>query len=551
MLELLAEQGLIYQGSTSHNTLTGLDEHNGTYLGGSGSDTYQAGSGDDIFVYNLYEGNDTIVETGGNDRILMGPGITREDVEVTGSGENLVILVKQDDVTVGRLTVSGGLKGDDYLVETIEFSDGETLSITERLDSPLRQVGTVASEGLTGTHLDDIIYGRDGDDTLTGNGGEDQLYGDEGNDTITGGADADLIYGGRGADTIYAKDGDNQVFGDEGNDTIFGGRDADMIHGGDDDDTITGNGGFDKLYGGEGNDNITGGAATDELYGGEGNDTLSGGDGNNQIHGDEGDDTVYGGGEADHIYGGTGNDTLEGNQGSDVYHFNRGDGQDSIYDIAGTEDTILFGEGISASDISVEVQLYYGASSRIDDHLVLKVLDNGIETGDQIKITHGKDNEATLIENFEFSDGTQMTLEELMAEQGLVYQGSASNNTLTGFDEYDGTYRGEAGTDKYNAGSGDDIFIFNLDDGTDTISDVGGNDRVIFGEGISEDGIKLVTDGDDLVVQLWNSDELTSDTIKLDDAFIDASKQVEVFEFADGSEITLVDLIAQSEDPLL
>jgi len=133
----------------------------------------------------------------------------------------------------------------------------------------------------------------------------------------------------------------------------------------------------------------------------------------------------------------------------------------------------------------------------------------------------------------------------------VEYLGNSNGNTLRGIADLDGVYRGGQGHDALYGEGGDDTYHFNRGDGKDTIIDIGGNDQIVFGAEILPDGVKLVSSGDDLVVQLWENDVLSSDSITLSGALTDANKQVETFEFADGSETTLVELIAQSEDPLL
>ena len=58
---------------------------------------------------------------------------------------------------------------------------------------------------------------------------------------------------------------------------------------------------------------------------------------------------------------------MEGGGGGDAYIYNRGDGQDTIYDTAGS-DSLIFGDDIDIAD------LWF---TRSGNHLIVNVADNG------------------------------------------------------------------------------------------------------------------------------------------------------------------------------
>lgn len=60
---------------------------------------------------------------------------------------------------------------------------------------------------LSGTGLNDALYGGVLDDTMTGGAGNDQLQGDAGNDTLDGGTGNDDLWGEAGRDVIAGGDG--------------------------------------------------------------------------------------------------------------------------------------------------------------------------------------------------------------------------------------------------------------------------------------------------------------------------------------------------------
>ena len=107
----------------------------------------------------------------------------------------------------------------------------------------------------------------------------------------------DLLYGRAGNDRLLGWAGDDELYGGAGNDRLEGHLGRDLLTGGADDD---------RLYGGNGNDRLVGDAATDAgddvLRGGIGNDVLRGGAGNDNVGGDEGADTLYGGAGRDRFY---------------------------------------------------------------------------------------------------------------------------------------------------------------------------------------------------------------------------------------------------------
>ena len=92
-----------------------------------------------------------------------------------------------------------------------------------------------------------------------------------------------------------------------------------------------------------------------------GNDIIYGTEGDNYINGLGGNDKIYGQAGDDMLIGGVGDDYLVGGEGSDTYFFEGFWGHDSIdnssSDKVGTNpDKILFGEGISPTDVSIQRQ---------------------------------------------------------------------------------------------------------------------------------------------------------------------------------------------------
>ena len=194
------------------------------------------------------------------------------------------------------------------------------------------------------------------------------------------------------------------IRGDGGNDLWFAGNSGSIFRG---------DGGHDILIGGAGNDDISGGGGWNFIDGGAGNDVLTGGDGN------------------DILRGGTGGDILQGSAGDDTYVFNRGDGADVVVDdyqpltwvsgapgtigggligsyqpvpADGGSDSLVFGAGISPSDITVTPD---------GNNLIVAVKDPAHpgQLTDQITLQDWKI-AYNSIEFFRFADGTTVDLKD-------------------------------------------------------------------------------------------------------------------------------------------
>lgn len=204
-------------------------------------------------------------------------------------------------------------------------------------------IADTSDERVTGSALDDGLFGGPGSDTVSGGDGRDLLQGNTGDDRLVGGAGRDSIYGGQGNDTIFTGSengggdtqgantegdwahgnlGDDEIVGGAGADTLLGGQGDDFIGGADGNDILSGDLGDDELHGGLGNDTLTGGDGDDIVSGGFGQDLLTGGNGDDQLvsqgpdaatlSGDAGNDTLVSGGAGfDVLYGGHGRDRFE------------------------------------------------------------------------------------------------------------------------------------------------------------------------------------------------------------------------------------------------
>lgn len=518
------------------------------YLDGQGGDdTINAGGGHDILLGGA--GNDTLY----GDDAPTRPSQAGEDWLEGGEGDDVLFGGGASDALFGG-------EGADVLIgdygQTILSGSDDTLDGGAGNDELQGGVGDDLLDGgsendrLFGQEGDDILYGgtgadelqgQVGDDVLDGEEGVDTLYGQEGHDVLYGGLDGDFLYGNEGNDLLSGEEGDDQLVGGTGADILNGGAGADFLFGDEDDDTLIGEDGADELQGGAGNDVLFGDAGHDRLFGQAGADQLFGDAGDDLLIGEEGDDLLYGeagedqlagGAGADRFEGGEGNDLFDGGQGADTYVFNLGDGFDTITDLVGEGNRVVFGAGISAESLRLEV----GAGNA----LVVRVGNSG----DAVQIA-GFNVFDPLglhpIDQFEFADGTFLTYGQLL-ERGIqrslpatggtfygsslndliqgsqtndvifareghdVLRGGAGNDSLIG-EGGDDTLYGEAGADYLWSGSGHDVLYGGMDD--DRLEGGDGHDT-LYGDA----GHDLLTggDGDDQLYGGAGDDRLDADT---------------------------------------
>ena len=277
----------------------------------------------------------------------------------------------------------------------------------------------------------------------------------------------------------------------------------------------------------EGNDYLNFSSSTQDLaiQGLGGSDYIETGSGDDNVQGNSGIDNIYAGAGNDSITGGTGSDFLAGGSGDDTYVYNRGDGTDMILDDNRPEtqnfgstslshvkelltrmnnsdtqqtnagdDTLRFGEGITREDISYSIS---------GNDLILNIAG---ESGDTITIKNFL-NSKNMIENMVLFDGSSINLfgatqgddDLVFGDAGITIDALAGDDIVATGSGND-IITGAKGADRLEGGEGDDTYIFSRGDGVDTIKDTGGNDRLTFTSGITQDDIIIKLIGRDLVV---------------------------------------------------
>jgi Ca2+-binding RTX toxin-like protein len=462
---------------------------------------------------------------------------------------------------VGMLTDLPG-QGPDPVDDPVEEpvgSDGADDGATSDPDAPSDSEPTPQFGGddvLTGSDGNDILIGGAGNDTLSGGLGNDQLEGGSGDDSyvFTGGKDSFKESGGTDVLTFGAgitfsqvasglmKSGDDLVL------RVNGGPDqvtlTDFFVGGDsviesiafeaggqissgqiygafgmseptpsssfsqtlagtagDDNGLAGNTGADLVQGFNGNDSLSGAAGADRLEGGNGNDSLS---------------------------GDQGNDTLVGGRGDDSYLFSAGDGQDTINNLGGGNDTLLF-EDISFNQIASGLMksgndLVLRVGGTPDSVTIQGFFSGGDQSIDQIAFgSGGQISAGQIFGAFGLSNPDPQgspTYVDLPDERGFgnLVSGSASAETIQGSSDSDfidggagnDILIGGIGNDYLLGGEGEDTYRFASGHGQDTINNLangGANDSLRFESGIDESQLWFERDGNDLVTSVLGSDD--------------------------------------------
>ncbi len=254
----------LIKGGLGDDTLNG-DFGNDTLEGGVGNDNLYGGLGNDIFEINAGDGNDTIIETGGDHDILrFKDGMAAADVTISRYDDDLNLTYKNNQY----INIVGYFASSDSTnrIDRIEFSDGTAWAYDDIKSRAL--VPTQGNDSLLGYADDDVIDGLGGNDAINGKAGNDLLKGGAGDDDIQGGLGNDTVEGGAGNDRLLGygySPTDPGVKDEIGDDTLYGGTGNDWLMGGNGADTY--------LFGrGDGFDLISDGVSNAET--GNLNDTL-------------------------------------------------------------------------------------------------------------------------------------------------------------------------------------------------------------------------------------------------------------------------------------
>ena len=555
--------------------------------GGTGTDILQGGEQGDTYRFDRGDGADVIADNGmyGTDTLILGPGLTAQDVSVVRDGEAFILDFGQGD-SVRLEFALHGLPGAG--IDQIRFADNTVWTREDLAALSLAQAATAGDDAVEGFATDDDIAGGAGQDWLYGGLGDDTYHFNlgDGEDTIQDDGGVDRIILGAGIDPLAV----TVSRGFNGEVVLeLGGGDRLIIQNG----LLGADGAFQDDYGVEtiefanavvwtkadlatrllastsGHDQIAGFTTNDILTGGGGRDLFVASGGvdlitdfsviDDRIAFDRslyataadvlaaavqvGSDVVIGVGPdtltianvvlgdltADHIMISGYDDAGR----PDAYAYELGWGDLVLNeDALGGLDSLTFGAGISPAGIQVTRE---GAAA------VLRFADGAVLRLEQ-QFAEWAWGEGAGIEQIRFADNTVWTREDLAA-LSLAQAATAGDDAVEGF-ATDDDIAGGAGQDWLYGGLGDDTYHFNLGDGEDTIQDDGGVDRIILGAGIDPLAVTVSRGfNGEVVLELGGGDRLIiqNGLLGADGAFQD-DYGVETIEFANAVVWTKADL---------
>jgi len=283
--------------------------------------------------------------------------------------------------------------------------------------------------------------------------------------------------------------------------------------------------------------------------------TLNGGSAGEILIGGWGDDTIRGNAGDDVLDGLQGNDYLRGDAGQNIYRFGLGYDSDQIYNYdqdnynSWASDTLQLVNGMNLDNIT-----YIKSGS----HLILESEDGA----DRLTIINWFHNDSSRygVANVQVDDGPIVSLTAHVNNKRLTLRGTEGDDTINvttsgvyhlqglgGDDELNGftygdVFEGGPGNDTIVDNSGSNVFIFNLGDGQDTISVYNRasnyTNKILFGENITLNDLAFSFAGNSLMVNVG----ATGERIQIYNwirVYNDSSYQIELIEFADGSQLDL------------
>lgn len=258
------------------------------------------------------------------------------------------------------------------------------------------------------------------------------------------------------------------------------------------------------------------------------------GGGSATVYAGSGFDQIKGGSGADTIEAGSGSAQISGGTGQATYVYDLGDGSDTINENTTTAgaDTLQFGAGISASDLTYHYDatsnaLTIGFGALSDQTLTLAGFEDALANHHQISTVS-------------FADGTSLTSLQVL-QKAVAIDGTTGNDSLAGTSGTD-YFDGDGGNDTIVGNGGNDSFVFDAGYGQLTIAETytSGQTPVLqLGAGISASALKVAFDGANLVL----TDGVSGDQITLDGMYSSSSDGVAVVQFADGTRMVAAQLM--------
>jgi Ca2+-binding RTX toxin-like protein len=446
----------------------------------------------------------------------------------------------------------------------------------------------------TGNDLSNVITGNGADNILDGGAGADTLIGGQGNDTYLVDNPGDIVIekSNEGIDTVQSSityslganvenltlTGANAIngTGNELNNVITGNSADNVLNGGTGADTLVGGTGNDTYIvdnpgdvvienPNEGTDTVQS-SITYALGASVENLTLTGtapinGTGNalnNVITGNSSDNVLDGGVGSDTLIGGQGNDTFVLDNLGDIVVENANEGIDTV------QSSITYSLGANVENLTLTgTAAINGSGNGLNNVLTGNSADNVLDGGTGADtMAGGAGNDTYLVDNpadavienpnegidtIQSSVSYSLTanLENLILT-GLAFINATGNdldNMLTG-NSGDNVLTGGKGNDTLIGGDGNDAYVYNLGDGLDTITDTGGADTILFGQGITRQNIVVAVDGSLVHIRILDAQgKDTGQGLDLNRSQ-DGNPAVETIQFSDGTTAKVSDFLA-------
>lgn len=534
---------------TGAGILTGTDEPDIFYMDSS-DQIARGGPSMDTYVFSRGFGTDIIDDrepTIQQPDLIRFANIASEEISLKRDGIDLIISVKgtSDVVTVigqfvgRRPDLLGANQIDERGIAEIAFADGvvyDKIDIAKLVSNPRK-----TSDTYIGTNEIDFLDGGAGDDILIG-GNQTDIY------SFGIGYDHDIIK--EQMENVLHEDHDQVVFGagiTPQNITLSRDGNSDdlilKITGTNDQLTVEGQ--FSATYAGQSDVHWFNRV---EIFSFASRHYFDWADIMRMLLAQgktDGDDILYGFSNADILDGGAGDDFLQGGNENDVYMFGFGYGHDRIREgrsntNSGSLDIVLFQPSVARSDVSVVRP--FGTND-----LVITLSDGATLTiQDTFEVIFGiEHDEFNRIEEFHFKDYPDQAF-TLQSVQKSLLESTSGNDLLEGFALED-ILDGGAGDDMLFGRSGDDTYIFGRGYGHDRVADIQSTiaptkvgDRILFKQGISPADIEIMRDDSvDLILKIRGTDDILTIKGQFDrTALGDRPKEIEFFEFADGTVLT-------------
>jgi len=150
----------------------------------TGNDLLVGGQGEDAYLFARGDGEDIIVDTGGDtDFIEMGAGISPELLVPQRDGNDLLLEFGGEDRLTLRITDHYNSNNENR-VEEFRFEDGTVITALDINQFILQQSETEGDDIINGFSGNDRIRAGGGDDVINGQGGLDLVDGGDGYDTL-------------------------------------------------------------------------------------------------------------------------------------------------------------------------------------------------------------------------------------------------------------------------------------------------------------------------------------------------------------------------------